>query len=431
MRNVYIVVAHDEKTEKKYVKIIKNKLEELGLAQFYSLHFTSAIIKKTFYSIGSEFFDTFFRNVATEFGEECHYHILVFSENEQYFDLLGDEAEKIINAVVRSFGSWNERFNIRLFFLNQCDKDPLFTRFKHYRPVCYDIKSDDTESKKTSLLRNALKLYVGSAENIIPLKVNDDLKIKEKKSIVYEGNDRIPDNTVLFEKQYQPSKDIFSQDTILGGEMMKTIIIILSANSANTYMLNIKNYLQELLNRRSLDGKFYDVRSWNTPGTMLTGRSTLPNLMEMGRKIQANGGFALCIFTPDDPCTIKGNKVFVSRDNVWLEYGLFSGLLGLDRVFVLCPHPDREIQITSEYGSEELEARHWHYPSDFNLQGYRYTYTGEYENDKYEINTHISNIADEIIEKSGSPSVTGNDLRTKELTDSRGQNPYFGFKSKL
>ena len=46
MRNVYIVVAHDEKTEKKYVKIIKNKLEELGLAQFYSLHFTSAIIKK-------------------------------------------------------------------------------------------------------------------------------------------------------------------------------------------------------------------------------------------------------------------------------------------------------------------------------------------------------------------------------------------------
>lgn len=436
MRNLYIVVAPDERTERKYAKIIKNKLEELGLAQFYSLPLTSARIKAVFYSVGEEYFWEFLRNEA-EFGPRCHFHILVFSENEQHFDVLGDEADRIINSVVRTFGSWSNRFNIRFFSVFKRDKCPLYERFKQYRPSYYDIESDGTESKKFLTLKKALMLYVGSVETIIPPEVDDDQKIQENKSIIHEW-DRIPDIADSCESKGnhtgidpEPKKDIFTSNTFWGGEKMATKeIIILSASSANTYMVNIRSSLQDILTRRGGSGEYY-VRSWATPGTMRTGGGTLPNLVKKGRDIRMNGGFALCLFTPDDPCTIRGEKVFVSRDNVWLEYGLFSGLLGLDRVFVLCPHPGGIIQKKEENGSEGLETRRWHCPTDFNLQWYEYEYTGDYESDQHIIKDCISNIADEIIEKSLPPSGTGSVRRMQSLDGGRKQSPDYGFKSKL
>lgn len=170
-------------------------------------------------------------------------------------------------------------------------------------------------------------------------------------------------------------------------------IIIFSAGSADNYMINVKSILQDILSSRGMTE--YRVVSWRTPGTFSTGRDTLSSLVEKGREMQVSGGYALCLFTPDDPCNIKDEKVFVSRDNVWLEYGLFTGLLGLYRVFVLCPS-SKAITKRIKTGNTKEESRKWHMPSDFVLQRYEYEYSESFEDVRDKITSLLNNIVTEI-----------------------------------
>jgi hypothetical protein len=45
--------------------------------------------------------------------------------------------------------------------------------------------------------------------------------------------------------------------------------------------------------------------------------------------------FAVFIFAPDDEVTIRGNSFSVVRDNVLFELGLFTGILGKNRSYIL------------------------------------------------------------------------------------------------
>ena len=170
-------------------------------------------------------------------------------------------------------------------------------------------------------------------------------------------------------------------------------IIIFSAGSADSYMLNVKSILQDILTSRRMTE--YRVMSWRTPGMFQNGRDTLSSLVEKGKQMQETGGYALCLFTPDDPCIIKNEKVYVSRDNVWLEYGLFTGLLGLKRVFVLCPS-DKEIKKSSKTLNAMEESRKWHMPSDFVLHRKEYDYSENFEDVKDKITILLNNMVTEI-----------------------------------
>ncbi|MEA5414230.1 TIR domain-containing protein [Synechococcus sp. BA-132 BA5] len=47
--------------------------------------------------------------------------------------------------------------------------------------------------------------------------------------------------------------------------------------------------------------------------------------------------FAVLIFTPDDPSVVGNQTIFKPRDNVLIEFGLFTGGLGQERTFAMRP----------------------------------------------------------------------------------------------
>ena len=62
-------------------------------------------------------------------------------------------------------------------------------------------------------------------------------------------------------------------------------------------------------------------------------RGTFESLLEA----LENFDFAILLFTPDEPLVHAGLPVFKPRDNVLIEFGLFTGALGRDRTFVMRP----------------------------------------------------------------------------------------------
>jgi SAM-dependent methyltransferase len=73
----------------------------------------------------------------------------------------------------------------------------------------------------------------------------------------------------------------------------------------------------------------FDVHPWYSAFDQ--GSFTLEMLLSISDRIDA----ALLVFSNDDARESRGKKELVTRDNVILEYGLFVGQLGRDRVWIL------------------------------------------------------------------------------------------------
>jgi hypothetical protein len=58
--------------------------------------------------------------------------------------------------------------------------------------------------------------------------------------------------------------------------------------------------------------------------------------------------FAMFVFSPDDLVTIRGNSNTAVRDNVIFELGLFVGVLGRDRCFILVPDKTQDLRIPTD-----------------------------------------------------------------------------------
>jgi hypothetical protein len=62
--------------------------------------------------------------------------------------------------------------------------------------------------------------------------------------------------------------------------------------------------------------------------------------LEALEKAVRNHSFAVLVASPDDELVKRGVLVPTMRDNLLLEFGLFAGALGRNRVFFVCPdHP--------------------------------------------------------------------------------------------
>jgi len=64
------------------------------------------------------------------------------------------------------------------------------------------------------------------------------------------------------------------------------------------------------------------------------GSITIEKLIAIAQK---GCDFAICVLTGDDKTNYRGQKVWVSRDNVVFEFGLFVGAIGKDRAFMMLP----------------------------------------------------------------------------------------------
>jgi hypothetical protein len=74
-----------------------------------------------------------------------------------------------------------------------------------------------------------------------------------------------------------------------------------------------------------------------TQGVFLPGRFAFDDLERQVRACR----FAVFVATPDDALTKRGDTSPVMRDNVLFEFGLFAGMLGRRRVFLLAPDTPR------------------------------------------------------------------------------------------
>jgi hypothetical protein len=81
---------------------------------------------------------------------------------------------------------------------------------------------------------------------------------------------------------------------------------------------------------RWLETFTHEPLTWDEPEAFLPGTYTLDGLMEISREVEA----AVFIFGEDDKVWYRTEESLQPRDNVLLEYGLFAGILGRERVLI-------------------------------------------------------------------------------------------------
>ena len=86
-----------------------------------------------------------------------------------------------------------------------------------------------------------------------------------------------------------------------------------------------------------------EVTVWDQ-GIFKLSQTTLDSLINELR----SSDFGMFIFAPDDLITIRGKRNQTVRDNVILELGLFVGLLGKNRCFILVPEKDEDLRIPTD-----------------------------------------------------------------------------------
>jgi predicted nucleotide-binding protein with TIR-like domain len=106
---------------------------------------------------------------------------------------------------------------------------------------------------------------------------------------------------------------------------------------SSTRGLPVARRLKELLARTAR------CRVWDR-GVFGLGMGTLEALVKATRQYD----FAILVLTPDDIASKKGVRLFLPRDNVVFELGLFMGTLGKDRTFILLQQQKDRIALPSD-----------------------------------------------------------------------------------
>lgn len=139
-------------------------------------------------------------------------------------------------------------------------------------------------------------------------------------------------------------------------------VIILGSSEGKSYAEKLQSLL---LSRFRNMVMAYDCVLWSDPMVWKNGEVTLTSLIEKAQELKRTGGFAITLFSPDDIIELRNEIKYCSRDNVWLEYGLFVGIMDRSRVFAICPQEPVE-----KFGRK----LGWRKPSDFQQYAMRYEY---------------------------------------------------------
>jgi predicted nucleotide-binding protein len=166
-------------------------------------------------------------------------------------------------------------------------------------------------------------------------------------------------------------------------------------------------FLIKYLNKKFYDAGFvqneYRCISWQDDDNWKNGTHTWNSLYEKALDLRKNNGFVIAMFSPDDIVTIRGKKSCIGRDNVWLEYGLFAGVLGSDRVFALVPNFGSTFGRVDANGKAKYvlgKKLEFHRPSD--MEGmYRidYRFNTPYQEDDGEMKATLYEAVDKIYNK--------------------------------
>ena len=165
---------------------------------------------------------------------------------------------------------------------------------------------------------------------------------------------------------------------------MNNIVIILSSTEGELYAEKLQNLLMNRFRNMSMN---YDCILWSDPLVWENGEVTLTSLINKAKELKRKEGFAVALFTPDDLIALRGEEKYCSRDNVWLEYGLFVGIMDRTRVFAVCPR-----EPISKCGVK----KGWRTPSDFQQYAMRYEYMDNLKDAELALNNIATEIADRI-----------------------------------
>ena len=162
-------------------------------------------------------------------------------------------------------------------------------------------------------------------------------------------------------------------------------VLIIGSSEGTRQPTNYVGEMQRLMNDEFRNRRIeYYCERWDNDGVWENGTVTLESLLHKAQQYKKGNGFVIAMFTPDDLLETRSESFFCSRDNVWLEYGLFIGIIGRQNVFMVCP---------AKKVTKEGETRDWHKPSD--ISGYQKTY--EYKDNVDDISDKLKIIAQEIV----------------------------------
>lgn len=182
-------------------------------------------------------------------------------------------------------------------------------------------------------------------------------------------------------------------------------IKIFSSSEADDYVAKLHLYLTEEIQNHGL---FYQCGTWRNPVTFSNGGDTIAALIEYAKGLKSKKGYAVFFFAPDDDAVIRGEEYYVARDNDWLEFGLFSAILGTSNVFAIFPK--------SPVKKQGVEKK-WHHPTDFAIQHRTYEFKDDLDQAKTSLQQVASDIAAIILNQNSIKSTPHNH------TDGIGFNP--------
>lgn len=102
--------------------------------------------------------------------------------------------------------------------------------------------------------------------------------------------------------------------------------------------LSVAHHLQAVLEQRSV----CEVECWDQD-VFEPSRYALESLLQVAARVD----FAVLVASPDDVTVSRGTQGASVRDNIVLEYGLFTGALGRERTYLLATG-DRDLKLPTD-----------------------------------------------------------------------------------